>query len=136
MHAIFILLLCHGSCHDKITSKEVLLYNSQVNFVVHSGMSYPINDSVLGVHSDYVGMDIDSSLYSKVKHLSYSNSIKLLRNQTTDWATNLLLYAVYKRDAKSLDTEERRDEWLKCGKKTDIKYWRKFLSRKIHKKDL
>jgi hypothetical protein len=50
-----------------------------------------------------------------------------LRNDRSDWATNLILYYLYDKDASTLIVFNDRKKWLRI-KYDDIRYWRKFLS--------
>ena len=55
--------------------------------------------------------------------------LKLLKDPKTDWATNLLLYCLYKRDAIEYNVViTDRKKWLLLNeKRNEIKYWTKHL---------
>jgi hypothetical protein len=53
--------------------------------------------------------------------------LERLRNENSDWATNLILYYLYDKDASQLIIFNVRKKWLRI-KEDDIKYWKKFLS--------
>jgi len=56
--------------------------------------------------------------------------IKHLRNERSDWATNLVLYSIYKQEANHLDhVYPNRQAWLRI-KQPEIDWWSKFLSSK------
>lgn len=53
-----------------------------------------------------------------------------LTDDRSDWAANLILYCIYKKDAEQLEylyTDRRK--WLRV-KPSDINYWREYLSKK------
>lgn len=58
-----------------------------------------------------------------LKKISKKTWIKLLQNKNTDFATNLILYSVYSKDALLLTKNESIQEWRKYLKEEDIYYW-------------
>jgi len=74
---------------------------------------------------------LEAKLTFEVKNnfdkLSKATIMQLLADTTTDWATNLLLYEKYDRDAYLFSTViHKRKDWLPV-KKSDIAYWKKIL---------
>lgn len=75
------------------------------------------------------GLFLETKLPQSVKDnfnkLSKATIMHLLADTTTDWATNLLLYEKYEKDAY-LFTQviHTRKDWLPL-KKSDIAYWKK-----------
>jgi len=55
--------------------------------------------------------------------------ISLLSNTDTDWASNLLLYSIFNRNAHILSIYNNRGSWVKTLKKDDLDYWEKILDR-------
>lgn len=55
--------------------------------------------------------------------------IRLLKDKSTDWAANLILYDLYQKDAtdfRILDLKSR-DDWVLEIRQRDISYWTKYL---------
>ena len=63
----------------------------------------------------------------KIENLKYSDWFKLLTNEKTDWATNLYLYEIYRRDASIFENVKDIKSWRFCCKKEDLDFWRKTL---------
>lgn len=77
------------------------------------------------------GLFLETKLPKSVKDnfnkLSKTIIMQLLADSTTDWATNLLLYEKYNRDAYLFFTViHARKDWLPM-KKSDIAHWKKKL---------
>lgn len=53
--------------------------------------------------------------------------LKLLNDSSKDFATNLILYDLYNKDAFIFSINDRQDEWKKYSKKEDLKFWEKEL---------
>jgi len=53
--------------------------------------------------------------------------LKHLCDENSDWASNLILYYLFDKDASKFIIYDRRKKWLKI-KKEDVEYWKKFLS--------
>lgn len=64
-----------------------------------------------------------------VKKISKENWLKLLNNNCTDYAANLLLYSMYKKDALILSKNDGIESWRKYLKKDDLAYWSKHLKK-------
>ncbi|NNV55077.1 hypothetical protein [Limnovirga soli] len=67
----------------------------------------------------------DSSMLNTIKSLSNSDWLKLLTNEKSDWAANLLLYNLYNKDATRFTVIRTRDNWISRRKNEDVEYWRK-----------
>ena len=78
----------------------------------------------------YILIDLTSSVRSAITKFSYEEWMKLLNDTTTDWAANLCLYNIFKRDAEVFSLWKTRDEWVKFGnfRKNEIRYWRDNLA--------
>jgi hypothetical protein len=69
-------------------------------------------------------------------YIEYSNfdsiTVDMLLNDSLyDWATNLILYSIYKRNANMFFAFKilNRDIWVDYFKEKDIQYWRSFFSK-------
>ena len=49
-----------------------------------------------------------------------------LNSEQCDWATNLVLYYIFRKDATEFHIYNSREKWLKV-KKDELEYWRKTL---------
>jgi hypothetical protein len=54
--------------------------------------------------------------------------IQLLEGNETDWAANLCLYEIFKKDASEFKIVKTKDKWRQCCKKDDTTFWKnKFI---------
>ena len=111
-------------------SLEAGLFNNDsihydITFLTPTASSYK-KDPII---KRYVTLEITKETKA---HLLKKDSvfwISHLSNDQTDWATNLVLYFLYKKDATILFyLFSDRKKWVKY-KNTDIDYWKKFLSK-------
>lgn len=70
-------------------------------------------------------IDLEATLRKFGEDRVLSALINNLDNPSSDWYSNVLLYAVTKKDATLFTIVDSRDQWLKSGNKTiDLNYWR------------
>ena len=76
-----------------------------------------------------VKMVLSDTEKEKVFAIKKNVWLALLADSSTDWAANLLLYYMYKRDAIEYYTVVKsRDKWILINKKDEeLKYWKKYL---------
>jgi hypothetical protein len=78
----------------------------------------------------FIEVELSDSLRNEIKKLAYKDWIALLCDVNTDWAANLCLYDLYKRDAVVARLFlKKRSEWIKCCKAKEIEYWKSHLPR-------
>lgn len=75
---------------------------------------------------------LDAAQEEQIKHLTYKDWLSLLQDSNADFATNLLLYSIFERNAILLLDKERHT-WMQVGKDDDIVYWKNFLLENIDK---
>jgi len=84
--------------------------------------------SVIGFN---IVVDFSHNERDIVEKLNRECWIKLLNNRNTDWAANLILYDLHKKDAFALMNKGTRKLWLKYLKPRDLIYWKKRAADKI-----
>lgn len=62
-----------------------------------------------------------------IRKLEKKQWIKLLENDSSDWAANIILYYLYDKDAALFISRDNRSLWLLGLKNKDIEYWKKHL---------
>lgn len=77
----------------------------------------------------YITVDLAQSTRHIITKFTYDEWMNLLNDSTTDWAANLCLYNIFKRDAEFFSLWQTREKWLNLGyfKKNEIKYWQNNL---------
>lgn len=67
-----------------------------------------------------------------IKNYPYDKWMAFLKNESSDWAANLILYELYNKDAVSFFTMiKNRHEWVILQKQKDLLFWKTFLKRKL-----
>ena len=83
------------------------------------------NDSV--VLSKYIVVVNSENAKKALISLSKNEILTLLKDRRSDWATNLLLYDLYKRDATLLSIFRNEKSWRKFLSLKDLAYWESYL---------
>ena len=76
----------------------------------------------------FISIRFDTIEKQYLKSLKYGEWIRLLQNNQSDWAANLILYCLFEREAAIFNNGFKREDWVKTMKNEDIVYWKKFLS--------
>ena len=63
-----------------------------------------------------------------VRRVTNKTWLKLLKNPKTDWAANLMLYYVFRRNAILYYPKMTMKEWFLYLREDDLKYWKNKLS--------
>lgn len=76
-----------------------------------------------------IRVELRKSQRDEVGKLKKNDWILILNNKNTDWAANLILYDICKRDATLIYSSawKSRSDWILLFKNDDITYWEKFL---------
>ena len=111
---------------------KVLIDNKNAKYIIkRKGLEIDSTGKVMPT-TYLVCMDINKKLQKRVASKTYSNWVELLTDEKTDWATNLILYCVFKKDAFLFSSAEtNREEWVRASKEEDVKYWKNFLKEKV-----
>lgn len=108
----------------QIMEKELLLSNTKFEIFRHSTVIDSANKNPSAL---YLKAELPQNVKDNFSKLSKATILQLLADTATDWATNLLLYEKYERDAYLFTTIIHvRKNWLPM-KKADIAYWKKKL---------
>ncbi len=104
--------------HLSNDSVKFKILRVSLNFIGNGKVTSPQNLIKVAITS------VDSKLLQKMKR---SDWIKALSDPQTDWAANLLLYDMYKKDATTFIVTKNREEWIVSNMESDIEYWKKKL---------
>jgi hypothetical protein len=74
--------------------------------------------------------NLSNSEIERYKSFSLETWLKLLNDENTDWAANLILYDIYDRNAFMLAQNNNKNTWRKFMKQDDIKYWKQSLKKR------
>ena len=128
LFSTFIVLLITFRLSAQIDSLKRYINNRNVQFRVWF-ISPQIDDTIVVVEPKFVvHVTMDDNVKSLVKYLKRDDWRLLLRDTTMDWATNLLLYELYKKDGHRFKGILNRDEWISVSAKEDEEFWMSKLS--------
>jgi hypothetical protein len=103
--------------------------NDSVKYKVLRKGSVIISEKLVEPVSYYIYVDISNLLREEYKKITKTKWLELLGNEKTDWAANLILYDLYRKDAITFSNNmKKREDWvLSKQKNRDIKYWKSNL---------
>jgi hypothetical protein len=127
------LLFAGISGYSQFDSLEHKYFNNDsihydVIYVSHSVLSKEPNH----ISKHYISLQMSKAYRDYLLERDTAFWLERLRNDNSDWATNLILYYLYDIDASRLIVFNVREKWIRI-KEDDIKYWKKFLSASIKK---
>lgn len=70
---------------------------------------------------------LKDSDFKKLKSISRECWFQLLEDEKSDWAANLIPYALNDKDATAFLVYKKEKDWRKSLKKDDVEYWKKSL---------
>lgn len=110
--------------------QKALIDNNRINWrIITIPASFP-DSNTIQISQTLIEVDIPTSVRNELLKYTYEDWVILLSGTSTDFAANLSLYDLSKRDASFFDPGIKRDTWRKCCKETDIKFWKKNLRHK------
>jgi len=74
-----------------------------------------------------VGVNIKEDELTLLKKVKRHDWLTALNDPKRDWAANLVLYALYKKDATIFTVRKNREDWVGTAKSKDIDFWKKKL---------
>ncbi|HKO82116.1 MAG TPA: hypothetical protein VJU78_17030 [Chitinophagaceae bacterium] len=103
------------------------LNNNSIKFQVYRASLYVIGENKVTDPKFLITITKKSSDAKTLKSISREDWLAALNNPKCDWAANLLLYEMYKKDATTFEVVKTREQWLNGYKQTDIEFWQKEL---------
>ncbi len=110
---------------DSITRQLSFINNKNIDFSIRKvacDSCFPIID--IGYR---VKVKLSAKQESLIAKLKKNEWMHMLNNETTDYAANILLYYIYKRDAIVLLYNRDIRKWRDGMKSDDILYWNHIL---------
>ena len=115
----------HCKREKNITNELSFINNRRINFSIKKvacDRCFPIFD--IGYR---VRVKLTPKQESLIVRMKRGEWLSLLNDETTDYAANILLYYIYKRDAIVLLYNRSIKDWRDGMKEDDILYWEKRL---------
>jgi hypothetical protein len=122
-------LLLTTSCNSQ-PNNGTSLNNKSFEYTLLRTMSKLLDSTNIELSKTVVITQLSDSIKKKLAKIKGQDWIKLLLNESTDWAANLYLYELYKRDGSYFQIIKSKKDWRKCCKEDDIDYWEKEFSKK------
>jgi hypothetical protein len=125
---IFLLAAINGYCQDSLINEY--LRNSSLKYdVLLQTRSLVTKKNPPGA-TYHVVIDMPRDIRKKLLRKKFDFWQSKLDSDSTDWASNLVLYYLYDRDAIAVTVvKDDRRKWLSI-KEREIKYWKDFLDKK------
>ena len=121
----FLLISIIGNSQDnKIFLR---LNNNSVRFQVYRASLNIIDENKVTDPKLLITVTKSASDTKTISGVSREDWLAALSNPKYDWAANLLLYELYKKDATVFEVVKTRKQWLNGYKDVDIEFWKKEL---------
>jgi len=104
-----------------------LVNNKEVNYRIFKTPTRFLDSNKIILSETLVKVLTKQSVRRKISKLKYEDWMRLLDNENTDWAANIWLYDINKKDATILQVYGDRLSWVSCCRLNDIDYWTKVL---------
>jgi hypothetical protein len=126
LYAIFIYfatssVLCQSSVNYSC------LYNDSLKYNLFRPNLKLVDSNVVEISPTRVEVVLRNADRKKLENLKRSEWIKLLSDEKTDWAANIFLYDITKKDASTFEVVQNKEAWRKCCKANDLDFWKKTL---------
>jgi len=129
MKIIIIIMMLSLSLQKDVDMNNVL-YRDDLKFEVRKYHNTPTNKNT--ITSEYLIKvelnEIDSVCVSQIENEDW---LVFLRNESSSWNANLILYSIYERDAMwyfyTPKTVNLKDIWFENKRSSDIDDWESFL---------
>ena len=106
------------------------LHNDSIQFVVHTTMPYETDKGSWIIQHMVIVINMDSSQRKDVIILTNEELKRLLYNQNTDWALNLILYDIHGFDGLQYQFMTETD-WRTCRfYRSDKRFWTGFIRKR------
>jgi len=113
--------------HSQTNKIFLRLNNNSIKFQVYRASLYVIGENKVTDPKFLIVVTKKTSDVKKLKEISREDWLAALNNPKYDWAANLLLYEMYKKDATAFEVVKTREQWLDGHKKTDVEFWQNEL---------
>jgi hypothetical protein len=108
--------------------KTKFIDNSYIRFEILRQSLQMIDTNTIIPSKYFIRVDLTNKQRRLLKYFSKEDWIKLLKDSKSDWAANLILYDITKKDALLFNTVlKTRNDWKTSAKEKDINYWKQHL---------
>lgn len=124
--SIFLLFVClhlmtSAICQTNL--KVPSLKNELVKYKIFRSSAKLVDTDAIEVSKLIVMVVQTKKDQKELLKLKKEDWIKLLKDESSDWAANLCLYDMYKKEATTIDAAKKKEVWRICCKNEDIAYW-------------
>ena len=121
--ALSSLLSLSSNCQVNLI--DDIVDNNSIKFIVMKTSVDYINDSTFTSSSKIIYVtNFTRDHKNNLKTFAKEQWLSVLQNPEFDWAANLLLYELYRKDAMRFRNVKTREDWLKKYYLDDLKYWK------------
>jgi|GEM_PF-5715206 len=132
---LFFILITHSLIAQKDSNLK-WINNDNIKYHVVFAADYNEKDILpLSISRYLILAEISATCYDSLRKFQWSEWQTLLNSAKSDWAANLLLYYIYKKDAIVFNCViKSRNDWIGQNKTNDVKEWEEFFKKKRNKK--
>ncbi|MGV8994477.1 MAG: hypothetical protein ACOH1O_10280 [Flavobacterium sp.] len=108
-----------------VKENNINFVNNKIKFTVGWASKKSKENGLQVGYGDRFFLDLTDNQLQKIESLRCDELLILLKDDKTDWATNLILYYIYEESAALFypDYDDTRQKWLRFSKGNDIKFW-------------
>lgn len=126
---ILLIFFCINIYAQSFKQKKII-NNKTLSFKVIRTPTKILDSNKVELSQTLIKVYFKKGIEKKIKGLQFEEWISLLSDEDTDWAANLCLYDIYKRDASFLKIDKGRSYWKKCCKENDLAFWKITINNK------
>lgn len=108
--------------------------NEKIKFSVIKTQTEIISKDSISGGAYLIKPEITYKQFEELKKISQDRWISLLNNSQTDWAANICLYYLHKKNAAIFIIIRNRKDWIIASKEEDLDYWQGVLKGKQNNK--
>jgi len=132
MKTIYIFILFYFTVSSTMCQPVTLikkLNNDSIKFTILKTQTKLLDSNKVSLSQEFIKVKLSDSEKRKFRKMKPAQWLILLNDDKTDWAANLCLYDLYKKDAAVFKIVRTREQWRKCCKEQDIIFWSKELNK-------
>jgi len=124
--SLIILLFLYFICIDSFSQIDSIINNRNISYGQIITRTRRLDSNRIEPSKTFIVLNISPSVREAINKFTYEHWMKLLCDTTTDFAANICLYNMFRKDAFSFDLWETREKWVEGGgfKNYDINYWK------------
>lgn len=120
-----------SSAENIVKKHHIEFVNNKIKFTVGWASKKSKENGLMVGYGDRFFLELTDKQIQKIKLLNCDELLILLKDNDTDWATNIILYYIYEESAALFypEYDDTRKKWLRFSKDNDIEFWTEKFSK-------